>query len=140
MKLSQAETIQIMRKRTGMNQGELGARAFGTSFQAGRTKIKNIELGKQLPTSEDLENMAKALQIPLSVLLADAAEPSPDPRCVTGIELEPSLLALFPGLDIYVDLLNKAARLRDMELIEHITAKICDLLGNHSTVGSVARN
>jgi hypothetical protein len=46
-----------------MNQGSFGAKAFNTSFDSGRTKVKNIELGKQKPTRQDLENMARVLDV-----------------------------------------------------------------------------
>ena len=43
MELKQPEIIQILRRRCNLNQGALGAAAFDTSFESGRTKIKNIE-------------------------------------------------------------------------------------------------
>ena len=47
-----------------MNQGTLGATAFDTSFESGRTKIKNIELGRQKATQRDIENLVRALNLP----------------------------------------------------------------------------
>ena len=44
MQLTFAEKLQIMRKRTGLNQGAFGAKAFDLPVDSGRTKIKNIEL------------------------------------------------------------------------------------------------
>ena len=42
MRLTQPEIIQILRKRAGLNQAELGSRAFDTTIDSGRTKIKNL--------------------------------------------------------------------------------------------------
>ena len=64
MRLTQTEIIQILRKRAGLNQAELGARAFNTTFDSGRTKIKNIELGKQRVNKEDLKRIAECLDVP----------------------------------------------------------------------------
>ena len=70
MNLSQAEIIQVLRRRTNLNQGDFGARAFKTSYESGRTKIKNIELGKQVPTAEDLRKMARVLDVGVTELMA----------------------------------------------------------------------
>ena len=139
MQLKQAEIIQILRKRAGMNQGQFGAKAFNTSVQTGRTKIKNIELGNQIPGREDLENMARALDLPLSALLPDEKGPaSDDGRDKPSFGLNVSVLGRFPGLDVYLDLLNKAAGLDDGELIDHIAAKICELLATRPSLAAVA--
>jgi transcriptional regulator with XRE-family HTH domain len=138
MKLNQAEIIQILRKRSGMNQGQFGAKVFNTSFQTGRTKIKNIELGKQAPTVEDLESMAHVLNLPVSQLtagelsgfLSDSREPTH--------EASHPVLACYPGLDVYLDLLNKAAALDDVELIDHIAAKISELLSHRKSLTQAA--
>ncbi|MGD9097312.1 MAG: helix-turn-helix transcriptional regulator, partial [Desulfobacterales bacterium] len=68
MELKQPEIIQILRRRCNLNQGALGAAAFDTSYESGRTKIKNIELGRQAPTPDDLEKMAVVLGVPVSEL------------------------------------------------------------------------
>ena len=76
MNLTLPEKIQLLRKRMGLNQGQFGAKAFNMSVETGRTKIKNIELGKQKPTSEDLVQMAEALQP--QVILLDLEMPVMD--------------------------------------------------------------
>ena len=68
MELTLPEKIQLLRKRLGLNQGQFGAQAFDTSVETGRTKIKNIELGKQQPTSDELAQMAKVLEVSTSML------------------------------------------------------------------------
>ena len=140
MHLTQPEIIQILRKRSGMNQGEFGAKAFNMPVQTGRTKIKNIELGKQQPTPDDLDNMARVLDVPVSILMSDEE----DRRLENGIGLtegiQPSVLNYFPGLDAYLDLLNKASQLGDGELIAHIAAKICELLENRSALSAIRTN
>ena len=136
MILKQPEIIQILRKRAGMNQGQFGAKAFGTSTQKGRTKIKNIELGKQIPSRQDLEQMAGVLGLPVSALRERQDGGVPKFEAVPSPN--PSLLRRFPALDVYLDLLNKAAALDDAELIDHIAAKICDLLGGRSSLSVAA--
>ncbi len=140
MHLTQPEIIQILRKRSGMNQGEFGAKAFNMPVQTGRTKIKNIELGKQAPTVDDLDNMAKVLDVPLSILMADGENRHSESETNPSEGVQASVLKYFPGLDAYLDLLNKAAQLGDGELIGHIAAKICELLGNRSTLSAIRTN
>ena len=62
MQLTQPELIQILRKRAGLNQAELGSRAFETTLDSGRTKIKNLELGIQRATGDDLKRIARILR------------------------------------------------------------------------------
>jgi transcriptional regulator with XRE-family HTH domain len=129
VELAQAEVIQIYRKRSGINQGDFGSRAFNTSYESGRTKIKNIELGRQIATAADLKKMAALLDVPVSELM---------PRRQTaggGHRLPPQkvffsagVLERFPGLDAYVDMLNKAARINDGELLAYLCEKIAGLL------------
>ena len=79
MELMQPEIIQILRRRCNMNQGALGAAAFDTSLESGRTKIKNIELGRQIPTPSDLEKMAGVLGVPVAALDPARANSVPAP-------------------------------------------------------------
>ena len=129
MELSLPEIIQIYRRRAGMNQGTLGATAFDTSFESGRTKIKNIELGRQKPTQRDVANLARALNLPAAALKPhttdapwDAGRASPQ-----GITVSPQTIERFPGLDAYLEMLNKAVLLRDEELIDYIAEKLARL-------------
>ena len=140
MHLSQPEIIQILRKRSGMNQGQFGAKAFNMPVQTGRTKIKNIELGKQAPSPDDLEKMARVLGVPASALEIDEGNHPTDTETLSQTGIEPSVLDYFPGFDAYLDLLNKAARLGDDELIAHIAVKICELLENRSTLSAIRAN
>jgi transcriptional regulator with XRE-family HTH domain len=126
MKLTQPEIIQMLRRRMGMNQGTFGSKAFNTSFESGRTKIKNIELGKQRPTQKDLNNMATLLNIPVQEL--DPVQQSPKGgQKSEGILITPKTLKLFPGLDSYLEMLNKAIYLNDRELVDHLSEKISSL-------------
>jgi transcriptional regulator with XRE-family HTH domain len=138
MQLNQAEIIQLLRKRAGMNQGQFGAKAFDTTVQSGRTKIKNIELGKQIPSRDDLEKMARALALPVSALLTRETQADGEAPAWGTIEINASVLSRFPGLDAYLDLLNKAAKLNDAELIDHIATKICELLANRPSLSMAA--
>ena len=108
MQLTQTEIIQILRKRAGLNQAELGSRAFDTNFDTGRTKIKNIELGKQRISEDDLKRIAKGLNVPLEQL-----QPSPADENMTSRQFKDDCLIsrkvvdMFPGLREYLDMLEK---------------------------------
>lgn len=127
MELKQPEIIQILRRRCNMNQGALGAAAFNTSFESGRTKIKNIELGRQIPTRDDLDKMAAVLGVPVSEL--DPSHAAAMPASATGegkggVVIDRQVLECLPGADVYIEMLNKAVRLDDRELIAHIADKL----------------
>ena len=131
MDLSQPEIIQILRRRVDMNQGTFGAKAFNTSFESGRTKIKNIELGKQTPTEDDLSKMARILGVPIEVLKPEDkpsnAASKRYAKVSEGILINKKTLALVPGLGAYMDMLNKAVMLEDKELIQHLAEKLSDI-------------
>ena len=138
MQLTQKEIIQLLRRRQGMNQGALGAKAFNTNVDSGRTKIKNIELGRQVPTKDDLNKLALALGVSIGDLMpGDDAESALDAADFDH-QLSVEALALFPGLGEYFDLLNKAVLLQDQELIGYISNKISDLFakGHRRVVAS----
>ena len=142
MELTQPEIIQLLRRRCNMNQGALGAAAFDTSFESGRTKIKNIELGRQLPTSEDLANMARVLGVAVSDLdPSRPGPPVPDAERDKGVLIQCGVLEHLPGADVYIEMLNKAVRLEDRELIAHIADKLAGLFAglaqeSHSAAGA----
>jgi transcriptional regulator with XRE-family HTH domain len=123
MKLTQPEIIQVLRKRSQMNQGEFGSRAFNTSYESGRTKVKNIELGKQKPTAEDITNMARVLKIdPTNLLPETESDTSPN-----GFTVTDATLALLPGLGDYLEMLDKAAQIGDEELINYICKRLSEM-------------
>jgi hypothetical protein len=123
MKLTQPEVIQILRRRLGLNQGDFGAKAFGTSFESGRTKVKNIELGKQVPSEDELVCMADVFGTDVSVLKPETDRETRDPPSGSAL-VNPEVLERFPELATYLDMLNKAAKLEDSELIDYIAGKI----------------
>lgn len=130
MELKQPEIIQILRRRCNMNQGALGAAAFDTSFESGRTKIKNIELGRQIPTQDDLEKMAGVLGVPMAELDPSRAGAMPATAAGEGdggVVIDRQVLEHLPGADVYIEMLNKAVRLDDRELIAHIADKLAML-------------
>jgi len=134
MELKQPEIIQILRKRTQMNQGDFGSRAFDTSYESGRTKVKNIELGRQVPTSEDLVKMAAILDVPVAELIPDGRTPIPGPEkgfaeTDNGVVVSERVLDTFPGIRSYLEMLNRAVKVRDRELIDHIAGRLADLFG-----------
>jgi len=131
MDLTIAEIIQILRKRAGLNQGDFGAKTFSKSFEAGRTKVKNIELGKQKPTQADLMNIAKTLDVPLSILNLKR-QPTASERVSPkdAFFIDKKVLKFFPDLDAYIDMLNKAVSIEDMELIDHLAGKISALFAS----------
>ena len=128
MKLTLPEKIQLLRKRSGLNQGQFGAKAFNMSIETGRTKIKNIELGKQKPTSDDLVQMAKALDVPESVLNHVAVDANDRLMNVDqGILVDQAVLDRFHQLADYLEMLNRAVSIHDEELIEHIADKLSSM-------------
>ncbi|MDJ0985861.1 MAG: helix-turn-helix transcriptional regulator [Desulfobacterales bacterium] len=128
MQLTQSEMIQILRKRTGMNQAELGFRAFNTSMDSGRTKIKNIELGKQRVTEDDLKRIAQCLEVPVQQL-----QPLPGSDKIAtgpykeGILLSQKVVDMFPELQEYLEMLEKASVIDDFDLIEYLSKKIAGI-------------
>ena len=133
MKLTQAERIQLLRRRTGLNQGDFGAQAFDTSYESGRTKVKNIELGKQKPTADDIVKMADVLGVDereLAPLDDKAAEPVT--ASAGDLVISEAVLKTFPGLKTYLDMLNKAVRIGDAELIAHITGKTAAIFSDYT--------
>ena len=131
MDLTQPEIIQILRRRVDMNQGTFGAKAFNTSFESGRTKIKNIELGKQTPTDGDLAKMARVLGVSVEVLRPEGKASNAvgirQEKVSEGILIKKKTLTLVPGLGAYMDMLNKAVMLEDIELIQHLAEKLSDI-------------
>ena len=133
MQLKQAEIIQVLRRRAGMNQGDFGAKAFSTSYESGRTKVKNLELGKQKPTEDDLVNMARVLGLAVDQLRpTHNAMAAANPAIQPGVVIKPETLAAFPGLEAYLEMLDKAVRIGDSELIGHIAQKIAAIFSDQS--------
>ena len=129
MELKQHEIIQILRRRSEMNQGTLGSKAFNTSYESGRTKIKNIELGKQIPTRDDLEKMARVLGVlPTDLIPNTTAGKLQSSNSNEGLVIHQKTIDRFPQLVPYLDMLNKAVALDDHELIEHIGEKIAGIV------------
>ena len=129
MEMTQPEIIQVLRRRTGLNQGTFGAKSFTTSFESGRTKVKKIELGKQIPTYADLKKMAGVLGVSVGTLMPETeAETIQSAPVIDGVVLAQVCLDLFPGLETYVEMFNNAAKLGDEELITYISEKIAAVL------------
>jgi transcriptional regulator with XRE-family HTH domain len=128
MQLTQSEMIQILRKRAGLNQAELGSRAFETTLDSGRTKIKNIELGKQRVSDDDLNRIAQCLEVPVQQL-----QPPPGSKTIEaassteGILLSQKVVEMFPELQEYLEMLQKAAVIDDVDLIEYLSKKIAGI-------------
>ena len=129
MQLTQSEIIQILRKRAGLNQADLGSRAFNTTIDSGRTKIKNIELGKQRVNNDDLKRIAQCLDVPPKQL-----QPSPKNKKITsmqfkdGIVISQKVVDMFPDLGEYLEMIEKASMINDLELIEYLSKKLADIL------------
>ena len=73
MQLTQPEIIQLLRRRKGLNQADLGVQAFGLTPYSARTKIKNIELGRQVPTPDESRKLAAALDVQMSEIEPSAS-------------------------------------------------------------------
>lgn len=139
MKIKQPEIIQILRKRANMNQGTFGAKAFDTSFESGRTKVKNIELGKQIPTARDLKNMARVLDVPVEELIPGSGPTHTAANNGDRVYIHKKVLDLFPGIGPYLEMLNKAATLNDTELISYLAGKLADLFRTQTTAEATLR-
>jgi len=131
MELTLPEKIQLLRKRMGLNQGQFGAKVFNTSVETGRTKIKNIELGKQKPTSDDLVQMSKVLDVPPSSLSQIQSIPH------EGMLVDQAVLDRFHQLGPYLEMLNRAVSIQDEELIGHIAGKLSDVFTFNSPLQAI---
>ena len=139
IELTLSEKIQLLRKRLGLNQGQFGAKAFNTSVETGRTKVKNIELGKQKPTPEDLTQMSKVLDVPPSVFhRGQSAEPLAQVPLRQGVLVDQAVLDRFEQLGPYLEMLNRAVFINDEELIEHIAAKLSGVLVCSGTLKAIS--
>lgn len=128
MQLTQSEMIQILRKRASLNQAELGSRAFKTTLDSGRTKIKNIELGKQRVSDDDLKRIARCLEVPVQQLQPSAGSNTINAAALTdGILLSQKLVDLFPELHEYLEMLERAAVIEDFDLLEYLSKKIAGI-------------
>ena len=129
MKLTQPEIILILRKRANITQAELGSRAFETTTNSGRTKIKNIELGRQLATDDDLKRIANCLDVPVEMF-----ESGPEYNEMFagdragGFLISNKIVDMFVNLRKYLEMLNEAAVLDDSELIAYLANKIAGIL------------
>ncbi len=133
MELKQNEIIQIMRKRAALNQSELGVRAFNTSPESGRTKIKNFELGRQNPTDKDLEKIAAVLNVE-ATQLKPPPQKSTGPKAprTQGVIVSNQVLKLYPDLRAYLEMLNKAAKINDWGLIDYLSVKLAAIFANQN--------
>jgi transcriptional regulator with XRE-family HTH domain len=139
MQLTQPEIIQILRKRADLNQAELGSRAFNTNMDSGRTKIKNIELGRQRPTEDDIRRIAECLTVsPAQLMAADDGNASPGGVGNGAVLVSQKVIDLFPDLGNYLEMLENAAGLEDFELIEYLAGKIGDIMSSGPAVDSAS--
>ena len=133
MQLTQPELIQILRKRAGMNQAELGSRAFETTFDSGRTKIKNLELGIQRPTDDDLKRIAECLQVPFELFQTNSdPDGNSSKKRQDGVLISQKIIDMFPDLGDYLAMLDKAARMADTDLKDELTERIAIILRRDS--------
>ena len=128
MQLTLPEIIQLLRRRKGLNQAELGVQAFELAPDSARTKIKNIELGRQRLSEDDIRKLALALDVPPeSIAPTPAAATQEGKSSGNGCLLDHETLKLFPGLEEYVEMLNNAVRIGDQDLIGYIAGRLSTL-------------
>lgn len=128
MQLTLPEIIQLLRRRKGLNQAELGVQAFELAPDSARTKIKNIELGRQRLSNDDMQKLALALDVqPEEIAPTTAATRSVAESTKTGCLLSQETLQLFPGLEEYVEMLNNAVRIGDHDLIGYIAGRLSNV-------------
>ena len=129
MRLTQAELIQIFRRRANMTQAELGSIAFEMTPNSGRTKIKNIELGRQLATDSDLQQIAQCLDVSVEMLQPESdTEKALSHQTEGGVLVSEKIVDMYANLRKYLELFNEAGSLNDYELIEHLARKIAGVL------------
>lgn len=137
MRLTQSEIIQILRKRAGFNQAELGSRAFSTTLDSGRTKIKNIELGKQRISDDDLKRIAEGLDMPVEKLQAPPENQKPTATQLKNeTQISQKVVDMFPDLREYLEMLENASRIDDIELIAYLSKKIADIFQDGPKLGT----
>jgi len=102
-----------------------------SQVESGRTKIKNIELGKQHVSIEDLKCIARVMGVPLEQLQPLQGKKNLDsaPEKM-GILISQKVAAMFPGLREYLDMLEKASMINDSGLIVYLSEKIADIWQN----------
>ena len=128
MELTLPEIIQLLRRRRGLNQAELGVRAFGLAPDSARTKIKNVELGRQRLSDDDTQKLAMALEVqPEEIAPAVASAGTAPAPSRAGCRLTAETLQLFPGLEEYIEMLNNAVRIGDQDLIGYIAGRISNV-------------
>ena len=136
MQLTQSEMIQVLRKRAGFNQAELGSRAFNTSLDSGRTKVKNIELGKQRVGDDDLRRIAQCLNVKVNELRApEEGQKAGSTKIKNGVLISQKVVDMFPDLREYLEMLENAVRIDDLDLIEYLSKKIADIWQNGPKLG-----
>ena len=62
-------TVARFRRAQGMTQADLAARAQVAGWDISTHSVQKIELGEREVTDLDLRKLAKALRVPISVLL-----------------------------------------------------------------------
>jgi len=128
MRLTQSEIIQILRKRAGLNQAELGSRAFNTTPESGRTKIKNIELEKQRVSDDDLKRIAQCLDVPFEQLQPPSQNSKiTSTKLKNGTLISQKVVDMFPDLREYLEMLENAAQIDDLDLIAYLSKKIAGI-------------
>ncbi len=128
MQLTLPEIIQLLRRRKGLNQAELGVQAFDLARDSARTKIKNIELGRQRLSDDDIQKLSLVLDVtPETIAPTPATTLSAGKSPTTGCLLTHETLQLFPGLEEYVEMLNNAVRIGDQDLVGYIAGRLSTL-------------
>lgn len=141
MELTLPEIIQLLRRRKGLNQAELGVQAFGLAIDSARTKIKNIELGRQRLSGDDTEKLALVLDVQPETLIPELAHHrSAGAVSTTGCQLTSETLQLFPGLEAYVEMLNNAVRIGDHDLIAYIAGRLSSVFETSYKGRAAAQN
>ena len=141
MELTLPEIIQLLRRRKGLNQAELGVQAFGIAPDSARTKIKNIELGRQRLSDDDTQKLADALEVQPEVIApARVASDTASGSTRTGCRLTNETLEIFPGLEEYVEMLNNAVRIGDHDLIGYIAGRLSNLFEMNYKGKAAAQN
>ncbi len=117
------ENIKKLRESAGLNQAELGEKAFDKPAQAVQAKISRIENNPQRPSFKELTKIAKALDLEVEDLLGDE-QPTQPQRQASGVTLSPALVTMFPAISNYIESINSMAEIGNFEMVIVLLEKI----------------
>ena len=119
MILRQHEIIRLFRRRAKLSQEKMGIKAFNKGVEHGRSKISHIESGRLKPSSADLRDIARVLEVRLYELMPDQTQYQ---KTFSGDEKtecwKTAVLDCLAEVESYLALLNHAISLNDLASLQ----------------------